>query len=404
MIMINRHALTELLVVIAIALLLDGCVSEKSTVKTSTSKASMQSSMLIDDSEGDDACNLIAQHLTYGEDQSLYEMFDVDSILNRILSTFDEKQFTSDEYLNFKRGLRKLIRNRNKFRSDNVRWDVVRGHIDGDKYLCLVRASLLAKRLFYTEFELRNVEGRLQVVDWYDLLREISMTEMVTELYHDIHSLINARKMVMPHQKAALVLEQKQYFGFLSALGSADPARIMSAYYQLPVRFKNKPLYKFDVLYNMLNIDKALHYRALRDFEREFSKTGNHAFLFIKLYLSDNDYDKATQVIEVFKGRVGEDPLLDLLLAEIEYRRGNKKAFYGMCLQLLNDNPNYHDTYWYLFDRFVADRHYNHAVIVLNVLSKMFEYTFFIDAFKSDKKYLDFTKSSAFKAWKRDYS
>jgi hypothetical protein len=402
MVMISRHALCELLVVIVIALLLEGCVNNQSTVKASTSKAPMQSSMLIDDSEGDNTCKLIAQHLADGDDQSLYEMFDVDLILNRILSTFNEKQFTTDKYLNFKAGLRKLIRNRIMLRSSNVRWDVVRDHTDGDQHFCLVRSSLLAKRLVYAEFELRNVEGKSRIIDWYDLPREISRTEMITELYHDIHQLIDARKTTIPSQRATVIREQKQYFGFLLALGSADSARVMKAYDELPVRFKNKPLYNFDVLSNLINIDKALYYSVLRNFERKFGKTGRYAFSFIKLYLLDNDYDKATKAIEGFKGKVGDDPLLDLLLAEIEYRRGNKKAFYGMCLQLLNDNPNYHDTYWYLFDRLVADRHYKHAVVVLNVLSKMFEYTFSVDTFESNNKYLDFTKSSAFKAWKKE--
>jgi hypothetical protein len=396
----SRYTLGQILTILAVSQLFVGCVSNQSVVTDITSSPPVQASSRIDSDEGEDICEVIAQDLSEGDGESLYERLDVNSIMNRILATFDKDKFSSTEYLNFKEQLQELIHNRVTLINDELRWDMVRAHVDGERYLCLVRTSLFGNGVSYIEYELRNVDGRLRVIDWYDLVREIKVTDMFIELFHDIYEMADAHIMAMPYQRRSIIEEQNQYFGFISALGRENPTQILNAFDKLPIRFKSKPLYNLILLNSAMKLDEAYYYHVLRNIAQRFGGDNRYAFLLIDLYLLDHEYEKVSQAIYSFKRQVGADPLLELLLAEVENRRGNKKAFYGYCLKVLNENPNYLDTYWYLFDQLVVDRHYDEAVVVLNVLTKSFKYTIYNDVLESDDKYRDFSKSSAFRAWK----
>jgi hypothetical protein len=397
--MINRYSLVHFFTVVTVSLLIGGCVSTHSTVNSVASRPIIQASLLIDPVEGKDACKVIAQDLSEGNSQSLYERVDINSIVKRILATFDKDKLTSKEYSLLKKQLHDLVRKKISLKKDKLRWDMVRGRADGERYFCLVRTSLFGNGVSYVEFELRYVDSKLQIIDWYDLVRETRVTDMFKDLFHDIYEMKEAHIMAMPYQWRSIVREQKKYFAFISAIGRENPKEILNAYDKLPLRFQNKPLYSLILLNLDIKMNDAQYYSVLRDFSRRFGGADRYAFLLIDLYLLDHEYDKVTQAIYSFKRQVGDDPLLALLLAEVENQRGNKKAFYGYCLKLLNDNPNYLDTYWYLLDQLVIDRHFDDAVVVLNVLSKMFEYTIYKDAFESDIKYRDFIKSSPFKSW-----
>jgi hypothetical protein len=121
--------------------------------------------------------------------------------------------------------------------------------------------------------------------------------------------------------------------------------------------------------------------------------------LLLDFYMMDRQFDRANRVLREFKRQIGSDPLLEVLFANLELERGNKQAFYGYCLKALEEDAAYLDTYWVLLDQFVVDRNYKDAVLILNVLSNMFQISLQVDAFKADEKYRDFSRSAAFKAW-----
>ncbi|MES9991732.1 MAG: hypothetical protein ABW098_07255 [Candidatus Thiodiazotropha sp.] len=398
--MSSTQVLKKLLVIAVTAGLLVGCASNQTVNTEPDSQSVSQASEQNSTSDLETICNVIAYDLGESDHQSLYEKVDSDIILSRILDTFDEDSFSNQEFQKFKQRLDGLIRSKIILRSDKVRWDVVRSGVVNDRYTCLVRSSLLGGGVSYVEFELRNVDGRLRIVDWNDLVREVRMTDMFSELFHDIYEMADAHIMAMPYQVTTVVKQQKRYFEYLAAIRSGDPNQMLVAYDKLPLRFKNKPLYALALLNYITDMDDPRYYKVLSNIKKRFGGTGRYDFLLIDYYLLTHEYDSAKSSLDRFKKRIGEDPLLDLLLAELDNKQGNKQKFYAKCLQVMNNNPNYLDTYWYVFDQLVADGYYDDAVLVLNVLANLFEYTFYDDAFESDVKYREFTKSTAFKGWK----
>jgi hypothetical protein len=385
-----------------VILFLGGCAGNQplqtqEAAETQADSPSLSQSL---NEEGKSLCETIAQDLSNGDHQSLNRRFDTSAILARINSTFEERSFTPEQLQNFEKRLNQMIPGIFGLGNDQIRWDMLHGHVEGERYLCLIRTNLSDEGLSYVEFELTRKDGRLRIVDWYDLVRETKVSDLFSDMLHDSIEMTDAHIMAMPYQRQSALQEQRLFFNFLATVKSADPRRVLMAYDNLPPRMKRKPVYTLIAINMASRLDDAQYERVLRNLSQLVGDSGHYSMLLIDLYMYDQEYDKAKRAIYSFKRQVGTDPLLDLLLADLDLKQGNKQGFYHYCLQALNNDPNYLDTYWLLLDRLVADRHYEDAVLVLNVLTKRFEYTIKEDAIESMEQYRDFCKSAAYKAWK----
>jgi hypothetical protein len=404
--MISRCALVRFFLLGVLVLLLDGCASNPPALLTPvTDEAPVsQSTPNIVAAEGKHTCESIAKYLSENDRQSLYDKFDTRLIIDRIVETFGSDHYTAQQFQNFERRLKEMIPGMLLVNNNQVRWDMLRGHEDGDRYVCLVRTGLNEEGVKYVEFDLHQADGRLYIVDWYDMIRESRMSDSYIELLRDINEMANADINVMPHKRKMLLQEQKQFFSFLAAMRSAAFKKVLTTYDGLPPRYKSKPLYTLIALNMAAMLGDAQYLQMLRTLKQLYGDSDRYGMLLIDVYLEDQEYDKASQELRKFKQHVGQDPLLELLQAGLELERGNKELFYRYCLQVVEKNPNYIDTYWFLFDQLILDQHYEQAVLVLNVLSTNFEISFEKSGFESMEKYRDFSKSAAFKAWKVESS
>lgn len=400
--MISRPVLVSISMTLVLTLLLGGCAGNRSVETQTVSETpavSPPASQTFSDL-GNSTCEAIAQDLSKGDHHALNRRFDTSDILARISNLFDSQTFTPQQLRSFDERLNEMIPGMFLLDNEQVRWDMLRGDVDGEHYFCLVRSGLNSEGLSYVEFDLRYVDGQLRIIDWYDLVRETRVSDLFVELLQDIKEMADAHIMAMPYQRRSVQREQKLFFNFLTTMKSADPKRVLMAYDKLPQRLKQKPLYTL-IAVNMASMQDDTQYeRILRELSKRSGKGEHYGMLLFDLYIFDQQYEKARQVIHRFKRQVGSDPLLDLVLADLELKQGDKQGFYRYCLKAMDKDPNYLDTYWLLLEHLVADRHYKDAVLVLNVLTKMFEYTIREEALESLEKYREFCKSSEYKAWK----
>ncbi|MEW8241435.1 MAG: hypothetical protein AB2601_10365 [Candidatus Thiodiazotropha sp.] len=398
----SRYPLIRLPVIALLGIVIVGCSANRSTVQDieQNAQADIVSSSQDNLRDGESVCKAIARELSVGDRQALNDRFDTRFVIARIESEIEINIYTKKDLRSFAHGLNAIMPGMSVVGEEQLRWDMLHGSGDGESYSCLVRTSLHEEGVSYVEFELRKVDGELRVVDWYDLLRESRISDLSVIFLRDINDMATAHLTAMPYQRNRVQQEQRRFLEFLKATKSGDPKRVLAAYDGLPPRFKQKPLYMLIALNMASMLDNGHYMRALRNLERRFGAENRYGMLLVDLYYEEKQYHKVDRVLRKFKQQVGEDPLLDLLLASLELEQGNMEAFYAYCLRIVDGNPNYLDTYWVLFDQFVADGKYPDAVLVLNVLKNMFEITLNKDVFVSEEKYRGFRKSAAFRAWR----
>ena len=383
--------------VLALALILIGCAAGRN-IKTAQQPVSSPPS-LIDASVGKATCEAIAQDFSEGDLQSIISRVDSSFLTWRVLKLFEKNPLTHEQTESIEKNLSDQLINMLSLTEERTRWSMLSGRVDGERYLCLVRSGLSNEGVKYVEFDLRLVDDRLRILDWYDLIRKARVSDLFVELFRDIDEIAFAHLVALPNVRASVAQEQKLYADFLKAARSGDAERVLKIYAKLPSRLQNKPLYIFIALNMASKLDVARYGSFLRDLARRVGDDDRYGMLLLDLYLADRQYEKADRVLRAFKRQIGSDAVLELLLANLERARGNKQAFYGYCLQALEADAAQLDTYWILLDQFVADRNYGDAVLILNVLSSMFQITLDDNALESDEKYQDFFRSAAFKEW-----
>ncbi len=399
----NRVSTFMRLLIIGIVVLMQGGCATNQTVATDTASEVPEGSseaLSTPLSEEERACKGLAKDLTDKNNSALYERLDAEYIASRALDKLSATKVRPELEMNLRSSITAMLKGMIMFRSDDVRWDALGWEVDGERLTCTVRTNLNPGGVSYVEFDLRKNRGQFLIGDWFDMLQQIRVSDLIDELFSDIYEVSTLSTSLAYRQSRNIPDDQRRYFNFLGSLKSMDSKQILDGFDQLPRRFKNKPLY---IMIGMrvatrMN-DDSLRYIFLRELEQRFGASGNYDLALMDLYLEDENYDKVVQGVAAFKRKIGADPVLELLLAEVERMRGSKEAFYKHCLQAIDDDPNYIDTYWILLDQFVSDRRYADAVQVLNVLANTFGYEFKRKAFDLDEKYSDFVKSDAFKVW-----
>jgi len=383
--------------VFALLLILTGCAGDRNLKLTKLPASSP--APLIDSSEGKATCEAIAQNFSEGDRRSIISRVDSSFLAWRVLSVFEKNRSNKVQLESIEKSLKDQLLNMLSFSEERTRWDMLSGRVDGERYLCLVRSGLSSEGVKYVEFDLRPVDGRLRILDWYDLIRKTRVSDLFVELFSDIQEIASAHLMALPKMRASVAQEQKLYADFLDAVRNRDSERALKIYAKLPLRLRNKPLYIFIAVNMASKLSDTQYLSFLGDLAGRVGDDDRYGMLLLDFYMTDRRFDKANRVLREFKRQIGSDPLLEVLFANLELEQGNKQAFYSYCLQALEEDAAYLDTYWVLLDQFVVDRNYKDAVLILNVLSKMFQITPQVDAFESDEKYRDFCRSAVFKAW-----
>lgn len=386
-----------LLAVLALFLLMAGCAGSGS-IKPAVQSVS-PSAPLIESSEGKAACEAIAQDFSEDDRHSIISRVDSSFLAWRVLTVFEKDRSNKVQLESIEKSLKDQLLNMLSFSEERTRWDMLSGRVDGERYLCRVRSGLSGDGVKYVEFDLRPVDGRLRILDWYDLIRKTWVSDLFVELFSDIQEIASAHLMALPKMRTSVAQEQKLYADFLDAVRNRDSKRALKIYARLPLRLRNKPLYIFIAVNMASKLDDTQYLSFLGDLAGRVGHDDRYGMLLLDFYMADRQFDKTNRVLREFKRQIGSDPLLEVLFANLELERGNKQAFYGYCLEALEEDAAYLDTYWVLLDQFVAERNYRDAVLILNVLSNMFQITLHVDAFESDEKYRDFCRSAVFKAW-----
>ena len=400
--MIRVFTFMRLVIIGIVVLMQGGCATNQSVTTDTASDGTDVSTEPLPTplSEEERACKDLAKDLTDKNYLALRERIDTDYIASRAIDNLSAIKDKPELELKLRSSIRSMLEGMIMFRSDDVRWGALSWEGEGDRLTCTVRTHLNQGGVSYVEFDLRKARGKFLIDDWVDLLQQIRVSDLIDELLSDIYEVSTLSTSFVYRQTRKIPDDQRRYFNYLASLKSMDSNQIVDGFDQLPRRFKNKPLYiMIGVRVATRMNDDSLRYIFLRELEQRFGAGGNYDLALMDLYLEDGNYDKIVQAVAAFKRKIGADPVLELLLAEAERRRGIKEAFYKHCLQAIDDDPNYIDTYWILLDQFVSDRRFADAVQVLNVLKNTFGYEFKRKAFDNDEKYNDFVKSDAYKAW-----
>lgn len=392
------------LLILSIAVLLSACATQPdSTPPLSAVTAMAQPPSQREDDAGANTCREIARDLSHHDSAALNGKLDLRLILQQVFSALDSQLLDATQRQKLVAQLEEQIKSKlvENYGEDN--WDMLRGYADGDRYLCLLRTDMSNQGVSYVEFDLRMVDGRMQIVDWIDLVQEQRVSEMFRELFGDIATMLESSTKPATHYWELFTPQERlDFFEFLKTVRDQDSSRIFTAYDRLSWRFKQKPLYALLVVKAASAHGDGLYQKALKNFEQRFGGEDHYGILLIDLYVEERRYEQAILGLKRFRDKVGADPVIDILLAIIEREQGHSASFYEHCLQAINVNPNYVQTYWLLLDQLVADRHYDDAVLVLNVLTSMFNFALSEHHFEADEKYQAFRKSEAFRAWALD--
>ena len=349
---------------------------------------------------GANTCKEIARDLTKHDSDALDAKLNLQFILQQVFSSLNSQMLNEAQRSKLVSQLEVQIRTKlvENYIQDN--WDMLSGRSDGDRYLCLVRTDLTEQGVSYVEFELRMIDGRLQIVDWIDLVQEQRVSEMFSELFGDIGILMETDTTpVTNYWERSTPQDRLQFFEFLQAARNEDSNRVFRAYDNLPWRFKQKPLYALLVVKAVSGRDDVLYQKALKNFEQRFGGENHYGVLLVDLYMKEGRYKEAVRGLKKFKDRVGADPVVEVLQAIMELDQGHIELFYEHCLRAIDVNQDYERTYWVLLDQLVADQNYEDAVLVLNVLTKMFNFDLRVHHFEEEAKYQRFRKSDEFRAW-----
>ena len=349
---------------------------------------------------GETTCKEIARDLTKHDYTALDAKLDTHFILERVSKALISRALSEEQRHSIETKLDDQIRTKLASNNGKDSWVMLKGHADGERYLCLVRSDLTKAGVSYIEFDLRSQNGRLQIVDWYDLVQEARISDSFAELFGDIGTMLKDSTTTVTLLQTTTPLERVQYMDFLQAVRTRDPAQVGSAYDRLPPRFQQTPLYAMMVVNIASGRDDFQYQLALQTFARKFGLGNHYGLLLADYYLDEKRYDKAMRGVRKFQEALGTpDPVLELVQAIIEQEQGHSEAFYAHCLQALEANAAYERTYWTLLDQLIVDRHYDDAVLVLNVLTNLFNFDLKASNFEADDKYQNFRKSEAFRAW-----
>lgn len=355
----------------------------------------------IEKDEGKTACETIAEMLTDNDMEALYGMVDTRIILQRVSDALDDPSISDGQRKGFMRGISKRLRNNMLSISDGkARWDMLKGRSDGGAYLCLVRTELNDAGLSYVEFEMRRYGDHLRIVDWLDLVRDARVSDSLSILSHDVGTMLKTRTSSSADVKKSMKEERRDFINFLLAVGRGNAERAIQAYEALPQRLKNKPVYAQMIVTIASEADDAQYRLALKNLEQRFGTEDRYSLMLVDLYITDQHYEKAIQAVQKFKKRIGNDPVLELLLAILERSRGHSEGFYAHSLQALEDNPAHVGTYNLLLEQLVADRHFDDAVLVLKVLTKLLEVSVDKQLLETSEEYRELRETAAYRTWK----
>ena len=380
------------------AIILTSCVSNTPRTNINNTTASTITAPALEN-----FCKSLKDNLTNNSHKYLNQNFDR---LKFSQNVFFGINGSSKTYLAYKQGISKAIDTLPDVlakTTNGKRWHITRFNKTVNTAKCTLRSTIEGSGVQIVEFHLHKTPTNVSIYNWHDHVKNTLASEALRSAVLDYKSFDDKINSGAINQDSKEFKEFRTLINFIQTISRNEIDSAIAQYKNLPKKYKSNPVYVQRLITQSASSPR--NYRRVMDiFYKEFKNNRKYDLIFLDYFYTKKQYRKALQVITRAEKRIGKDAGLSLVKALTYSEIGNSKKFYEMCLEALNDDMSYESTYFLLFDELIRQRKHKDAVLVLDILTKVFSYSFTRDRFENDPKYAQLTKTRSFNQWIKNFN
>ncbi|HED33070.1 MAG TPA: hypothetical protein ENJ08_02480 [Gammaproteobacteria bacterium] len=329
-----------------------------------------------------------------------------------IISHFDIQKFTDNiftgingktkYFTDFKKNMLVSINSAPATLADilnNGQWKAIRYKENGNTARCMLRSYSTSTGILIIELHLYKKNNKIHISNWHDHIKNILTSEFVREIALDFKKIDDVIYSGLAKQDTPAIVNFKKLMHFANSASNNDQKASIEEFSALPPVYKNNPVYGLRMLAASKNSGDKLYIKAYQVFYRQFKNNKKFDLLYLDYFILLKEYDKALKTITDSEKRIGPDASLSLIKAYLYLKKGDRKKFYAMSLESINRDIAYENIYWVLFNEFIQQQQFKDAALVLDIMAKVFSYSFTRSRFETDPSYSEFIKTSHFNNW-----
>jgi hypothetical protein len=344
-------------------------------------------------------CGSLGTKLYSADNNFTENHFDRQKFINNI---FIGANSSSNNFISFKRGVIQSIDNITQGIiniTSNNRWSLIKYKENGNTAKCMLRSDIANNGIMIIEFYLTKTSSKIKIFNWYDHIQNVLGSDLVRNIVVDYKNIDDSISLNLITKDSYIYKDFIKLATYLRSFKINNPENSLYLYKSLPIKYKNNPIYALRLFTLKADNNTELYKKTLATLHKQFKNNKKFDLIFFDYYVLTGQNRKALKAIENAEKRIGKDSGLSLMKALAYKASGNNKKFYAMCLEAINADMAYESTYWILLEELISKKHYNDAVLVLDIMTKVFSYSFTRERFETDPTYAGLSKSTVFDEW-----
>jgi tetratricopeptide (TPR) repeat protein len=247
-------------------------------------------------------------------------------------------------------------------------------------------------------------DGTVRVADYYDLSAGGMKSELDGLYLSDAVKKYKPSSDDEPKQPTEPKQPAEDPLSFASALTQMQRCvaegryqEALAVYGKLPEDLQKEKHILLTRVHAAIHLEGEPFDSAIRDFRKSFPNAANIDLVMIDAYAAKKLYDRALTSIDSLDHKIGGDPYLDVMRAEVHMLKKDVNSARRLARKAADADPSIYQAYKILLPISLRQKKFTETTTLLTAVQKLFPQC--MPNVTSDAEYAEYIKSPSFKAW-----